>query len=201
MFYDYVRSSGNAEGRGRDIKKRGAEVAAKRKYTTANALCEKINEYFDAISTEEEVERIEFRGTDEDGHKIYEPVPVFKRNGERMMRTVWYTPPTVGGMCQHLGITRKTLSEYARRGGAYAVAVEHARSRVVTYLEEKISDPDIKNVKGVQLALESLLAVLEEEAMITRKKLSTADYASLLAEAAACGFIKKPEEETDADEK
>ena len=175
-------------------------MANKLKYAKAADLADAIDAYFDSISAIEDVQRVVFCGTDENGKKIYTTATVYMRSGEPMQRTVWYTPPTVGGLCLHLGITRKTLGEYARRGGAFALAVERARSVIAAYLEEKISDPDIRNVKGVQLALESLLAVLEEEARATKKKLTTADYTKLLSEAIACGFIGGGEEEADADE-
>ena len=164
-------------------------MAAQLKYKKAADFEAKVNEYFGNISAEEPVMRTDFKGTDADGKKIYRVSPVLMKNGEPMQKTVWYTPPTIGGLCLFLGISRKTFGEYALRGGKYAEAVEDARMKVCAYLEEKISDPEIRNVKGVQLALESLLAVLEEEARATRKKLTTGDYMKLLEEAIACGFI------------
>lgn len=164
-------------------------MAAQRKYKKAELFAEKIDAYFNSICALETVERTVFRGTDDGGKKIYDVEPVYTIDGEAMRKTVWYTPPTIGGLCLFLGISRKTFGEYALRGGKYAEAVEDARMKVCAYLEEKISDPEIRNVKGVQLALESLLAVLEEEARATRKKLTTGDYMKLLEEAIACGFI------------
>lgn len=172
-------------------------MANRLKYKKAADFEAGINEYFENISAEEPVMRTIFDGTDEDGKKIYRVEPVLKPSGAPLTRTVWYTPPTIGGLCLYLGISRKTLGEYAARGGAYGAAVSDARSIVAAYLEEKISDPDIRNVKGVQLALQSLLNTLEEESRVTRKKYTTADYAEILRRAMENGFISAAPEETD----
>ena len=170
-------------------------MANRLKYKKAADFEARINEYFENISAEEPVMRTVFEGTDEEGKKKYRVEPVLKRSGEPLMRKVWYTPPTIGGLCLYLGITRKTLGEYSLRGGSYSEAVSDARSIVAAYLEEKISDPDIRNVKGVQLALQSLLNTLEEESRVSRRKLTTADYKKLLEEAIASGFIEDTEED------
>ena len=172
-------------------------MANRLKYKKAADFEARINEYFESISAEEPVMRTVFEGTDEEGKKKYRVEPVLKRSGEPLMRKVWYTPPTIGGLCLYLGITRKTLGEYSLRGGSYSEAVSDARSIVAAYLEEKISDPDIRNVKGVQLALQSLLNTLEEESRVSRRKLTTADYKKLLEEAIASGFIEDTEEDSE----
>lgn len=161
----------------------------KRKYESSAALAEAIESYFKSISAEEEVVRTVFDGTDDSGNKKYHAEAVLNRNGESMRRIVWYTPPTIGGLCLYLGISRKTFSAYSARK-AYAAAIAHARSVVMAYLEEKISDPDIKNVKGVSLAMETLLSVLEDEKRRAEPvAISTKECAELLREAAACGFF------------
>ena len=161
----------------------------KRKYETPAALAEEIEKYFESISAEEDVVRTVFDGTDS-GKQKYRTEVVLNRQGEPMRRIIWYTPPTIGGLCLYLGISRKTFSAYAARKGAYADAVAHARSVVMAYLEEKISDPDIKNVKGVSLAMETLLSVLEDEKRrVEPVSISGKECAELLREAAECGFI------------
>jgi len=77
-----------------------------RKYTP-NTLKKAVNGYFDSISRL--VPLTEKRNTgrkDSDGHVIYEEVPVLNRLGVQATVLEYLVPPTVGGLCEHLGIHR-----------------------------------------------------------------------------------------------
>lgn len=83
-----------------------------RKYTP-NTLKKAVNGYFDSISRL--VPLTEKRNTgrkDSDGHVIYEEVPVLNRLGVQATVLEYLVPPTVGGLCEHLGIHRSTWADY-----------------------------------------------------------------------------------------
>lgn len=86
-----------------------------RKYTP-NTLKKAVNGYFDSISRL--VPLTEKRDTgrkDRDGHVIYEEVPVLNRLGVQATVLEYLVPPTVGGLCEHLGIHRSTWAAERRK--------------------------------------------------------------------------------------
>ena len=162
-------------------------MAKKKKYASPKSFEEAIEFYFNSICTEETVTSKRWEKTD-DGRWVEQEAPVEDKNGRPLTRVVYVTPPTVGGLCLYLGISRSAFSDYGRRRG-YAEAVENARARILAYLEEKISDPDVRNVKGVTQAMEMLMRAIEEESGRQVRPLTTEERTALLQSAINCGFI------------
>lgn len=129
-----------------------------------------------------------------DGKWIKRTVPVTARSGCPMTKLEWFTPPTVGGLCAHLGISRHTFSALAK-SARFADAAAAARAVITTYLEERISDPEARNIKGVQLSLETLTAAQKDEAAQV-VPMTNAERAELLREMIENGFIDAAERGT-----
>ena len=162
-----------------------------RKFRSAAELAALCDGYFESISAVVPVEREEWeKGAD--GKWIKRTVPVLSRGGCPMTKVEWFTPPTVGGLCAHLGISRHTFAALAK-SAKFAAAVADARAVITTYLEERISDPAVRNIKGVQLSLETLTAAVQKDEAVQAVPMTNAERAALLREMIENGFI-------DADE-
>ena len=113
-----------------------------RKYTP-NTLKKAVNGYFDSISRLVPLTEKKNTGRkDGDGHVIYEEVPVL-------------VPPTVGGLCEHLGIHRSTWADYcdAQLHPEFSDTTTHARGRMRAWLEEQLLTR--KDVKGIVFDLQN----------------------------------------------
>ena len=126
-----------------------------RKYTP-NTLKKAVNGYFDSISRL--VPLTEKRNTgrkDSDGHVIYEEVPVLNRLGVQATVLEYLVPPTVGGLCEHLGIHRSTWADYcdAQLHPEFSDTTTHARGRMRAWLEEQLLTR--KDVKGIVFDLQN----------------------------------------------
>ena len=165
-------------------------MANKRKFENAEALEAAIDKYFNSISAEETATRMAQDGFDDKGKPIYIPVEVKNRNGEPLKRIVWYTVPSIGGLCASLGITPKTLGEYASKGEKYARAVQKARYTVYAYLEEARSNPETRNVKGVSLAMDALSAAIDAESKPKVKPMTHNEYEEALKRMRDSGFLE-----------
>lgn len=83
-----------------------------KKYTE-RTLRKAVEAYFDSITREVAMtEKVDTGRKDADGHKIFENVPVINKRGEQVKITEYLVPPTVGGLCEALGIHRSTWAEY-----------------------------------------------------------------------------------------
>ena len=162
-----------------------------RKFRSAAELAALCDGYFKSISAVVPVEREEWEKS-VDGKWIKRTVPVLSRDGCPMTKVEWFTPPTVGGLCAYLGISRHTFSALAK-SAKFAAAVADARAVITTYLEERISDPAARNIKGVQLSLETLTAAAQKDEAVQAVPMTNAERAALLREMIENGFI-------DADE-
>ncbi len=164
-------------------------MANKRKFENAEEFAEAIDNYFNSISAEEVAIRMVHDGFDDKGKPIFIPKTVENRNGKPLKRIVWYTVPSIGGLCVALGISPKTFSEYAARGGKYGDAAQRARYTVYAYLEEARSNPETRNVKGVELAMNSLTASIEADGKPKEKPMSHNDYEEALRRMRESGFL------------
>lgn len=104
-----------------------------KKYTE-RTLRKAVEAYFDSITREVAMtEKVDTGRKDADGHKIFENVPVINKRGEQVKITEYLVPPTVGGLCEALGIhaapgrntamktrTRSFPTRQRARGGACA---------------------------------------------------------------------------------
>lgn len=117
-----------------------------------------MEQYFSGISRMEPVTiRVPTDQKDRMGHTIYREEPAINDLGEEIQRRVYYVPPTLGGLCDHLGIYRKTWFTYALpdedgKMTACGRVVEMAMDRMEAYLDEQLIVS--KNVRGVQASLE-----------------------------------------------
>lgn len=137
-------------------------MARPRKYTK-KALSAAVDEYFDSISREVPVtEQVDSGQRDERGHVIYEAVPVKNRRGEEMMRLEYLIPPTVGGLCEHLGIHRSTWAAWCdgERFPEFADTTTRARGRMRAWLEEQLLTR--KDVKGIIFDLQNNYGLSEK---------------------------------------
>lgn len=126
-----------------------------RKYTP-NTLKKAVNGYFDSISRLVPLTEKKSTGRkDSDGHVIYEEVPVLNRLGVQAMVLEYLVPPTVGGLCEHLGIHRSTWADYcdAELHPEFSDTTTHARGRMRAWLEEQLLTR--KDVKGIVFDLQN----------------------------------------------
>lgn len=81
-------------------------AARQRQTNTSKALMREVRQYLDSISrTVEVTEQVATREVDEKGHPIYERKPVYNDRGEIIHTREYLVPPTITGICLHLGIT------------------------------------------------------------------------------------------------
>lgn len=103
------------------------------------------------------MEKIYTGERDEKGHLIPIPVPVRNRAGEEMRRLEYLIPPTVGGLCRHLGISRDTWAAYCDREQypEFSDTTTQARERMRAYLEDELLTREGKNVRGIIFNLQA----------------------------------------------
>ena len=126
-----------------------------KKYTE-RTLRKAVEEYFDSITREVAMtEKVDTGQKDADGHKIFENVPVINKRGEQVKITEYLVPPTVGGLCEHLGIHRSTWAEYCDENAhpEFSDTTTHARGRMRAWLEEQLLTR--KDVKGIVFDLQN----------------------------------------------
>lgn len=138
-------------------------MAGERHYRSARALERALEDYFRTIRrTVEVVEMLPTGERDEMGHVVCAPVKVINDKGEVMLRQEYLQPPSVGGACRHLGISRRTWARYGRDadlGGP----IERAKEEMLRWNEEQLLLREGKNVRGVVFNLENNYYAREEK--------------------------------------
>lgn len=115
-----------------------------------------VERYFRSISRMVPLtERVDTGEKDEYGHTVYEERPVRNRLGEPVEMLEYLAPPTVGGLCEFLGIHRSTWYEYsdATAHPEFVETTSRARGRMRAYLEEQLLVR--KDVRGVIFDLQA----------------------------------------------
>ena len=138
-----------------------------RKYT-AKRLREQVERYFDSISRVVPVLVPENTGNlDKFGHEIVKMVPAQNRLGEQIMHTEYLIPPSVGGLCEFLGIHRDTWAEYCdkTKHPEFSDTTTYAQGCIHAYLEQELLTRSGKDLKGVQFNLENNYGYKEQVAM------------------------------------
>ena len=85
------------------------------------------------------------------GHATYKPVQVRTADGKDAWETCWTEPPSIQGLCLHLGIDASTFSRYQKTdpedpdGGKIAEAAKLAKARVEAYLISRLEDKSAAN--------------------------------------------------------
>lgn len=121
-------------------------------YKTARALWKAVEDYFASISREEVV--MEPRDTgelDKYGHKICEMIPALNGRGEKITRTVYLVPPTVGGLTTYIGVSNSTWCRYCSEElhPEFSEVTEWATDRLKNWnFDELMVRPD-KMTKGI----------------------------------------------------
>ena len=117
-------------------------------YSDPVKLAKDCEKYFASISRVETV-------TDGKG----EPIP--NSLGEEVEETVWLKKPSMGDLADFLGITDRTLRNYEQDENLGPV-LEWAKGVCKSWLMGQVTDPSIKNVKGIIFVLENCYGMKEQ---------------------------------------
>lgn len=134
------------------------KAGAPRKYKTAKALRLAVENYFDSITREVVVtEKKDTGQRDENGHVIYEDVPVINKLGKKVIVTEYIVPPTVQGIADFLGIHRSTWDNYCdkEKHPEFFDTTTRARGRMREWREQQILIRPGKDVKGIIFDLQN----------------------------------------------
>lgn len=134
-----------------------------KKYRSDKALREAVEGYFASISRVRQV--MEERRTgelDRYGHFVMELVPVLDGRGQPMMEREFVLPPTVGGLCAHLGISRETWAQYCGLP-QFEETAGWARETLRLYLEQQLLTREGKNLQGVLFSLQNNYGMSEKK--------------------------------------
>lgn len=126
-----------------------------KKYRSDKALREAVEGYFASISRVRQI--MEERRTgevDKYGHFVVEWVPVLDGRGEIMTEREFVQPPTVGGLCAWLGISRETWAQYCGLP-QFGETTTWARETLRFYLEQQLLTREGKNLQGVIFSLQN----------------------------------------------
>ena len=118
----------------------------RKKTYTARSLELAVKRYFASISRKVEMtEQKDLGERDEKGHVILSEVPVVNQLGRQATKIEYLQPPTVGGLCDALGISRSDWEAFGNDPD-YAGPVLLVGDRIRAYLEEMILTK--KDIKG-----------------------------------------------------
>lgn len=151
-----------------------------KKYTRKK-LAEAVDRYFASITRIVTVtELIETGQRDDKGHKIFERRPIVNALGEETRVEEYIVPPTVGGLCQYLGIHRSTWAEYcdAEKHPEFSDTTTRARGRLRTYLEQQLLTR--KDVKGIIFDLQNNHGYAEKRQVELGERASKATSAAFM---------------------
>ena len=129
----------------------------KRKYTE-KSLRKAVLRYFDSICREKTMtEKTPTKDKDAYGHTIYVDTPVLNKLGEPVVETAYLLPPTVGGLCTFLGVTRETWSQWQdeNRFPEFADTIRLAQGRMRAWNEQELLTREGKDVRGIIFNLQN----------------------------------------------
>jgi len=132
--------------------------AGRHKKYTKKALNEAVQAYFESISrTVTATERYETGNKDSDGHAIWGTQDICNDAGEPIRYKEYVLPPTVGGLCSYLVISRETWDSYCdpKRNPQFLDTTTRARGRMFNYCENELLTRPGKDLKGVIFNLEN----------------------------------------------
>lgn len=141
------------------------EVGRYKKYSSDKALREAVEDYFASISREREImEESVTPEKDQWGHFVKEWVPVTNDKGEVMREREYVIPPTVGGLCDHLKISRQTWADYCNPelNPKFRETTAWAREILRGYLEGQLLTRSGKDMKGVIFSLQNNYGMSEK---------------------------------------
>lgn len=122
----------------------------RRRTYSKRALGEAVQAYFDSITREVTIkERVDNGKRDSYGHIIWDLVPVKNNLGEVAKMTEYLVPPTIGGLCLHLGISYATWSRWSNDDNHKDIhpIIEKVRDRMLAWrMEQVLSRKDVKGL-------------------------------------------------------
>jgi len=128
-----------------------------RKYT-GKTLGKAVDAYFRGITRTITVrEQVNTGEKDDHGHWIFTLEDVLNDDGEPVKVRQFVVPPTVGGLCEALGIHRSTWADYCDREKHPELeeATSRARETIQHYLESELLGREGKDLKGVIFSLQN----------------------------------------------
>lgn len=135
----------------------GAAVAREKKYKTDTALRRAVEGYFDSISrTRTVMEAYNTGEKDAWGHFVQELREVRNDAGAAVTEREFVIPPTVGGLCAFLGISRETWARYCdgEENPQFRETARWAREQLLAWREKELLTRPGKDVKGVLFDLQ-----------------------------------------------
>lgn len=115
-----------------------------RRYKTAKQLRRAVHGYFAAISYYVDATReVETGERDQYGHPVTERVKAYNQNGEVPKVLQWIEPPSVLGLCLHLGIHRSTWARWEQDEELQEVCAD-AKMVIEHYLEGRLSERHVQ---------------------------------------------------------
>lgn len=128
-----------------------------RKYTE-RTLRKAVEAYFRGITRTVTLrEQVNTGEKDGWGHWVYELRDICNDAGEPVQVRQFVVPPTVGGLCEFLGIHRSTWADYCdgEKHPEFRELTAWAREVIQHYLESELLGRDGKNLKGVIFSLQN----------------------------------------------
>lgn len=120
------------------------KVGRPKKYKTKKALADAIERYFRSISRTIQAQEA-LTGTE-----------IYNDDGEAIMLTQYIRPPSITGLCLHLGIDRSTWQNYCdeQQHPEFTAITGMTRSRIEAWLEEQLLIRE-KGVQGIIFNLQN----------------------------------------------
>lgn len=169
-----------------------------RKYKSDKELRRMVEAYFASISREKLVMEMYNTGTrDSWGHFIFEWRPVNTDEGTPMRERQFYVPPTVGGLCAFLNISRDTWERYCDREAnpQFTETTEWAREQLLAWREKELLLRGGKQIRGLLFDLQANYGLSEKrtvelgpkaaQAVAQRANIPLSERENLLKEIAA----------------
>lgn len=126
-----------------------------RTYRADKELRRMVEVYFRSISREKLVMEAYNTGQKDGwGHFILKWRPIVDLNGVYIREVEYVLPPTVGGLCRFLGISRSTWAEYCKEP-KFRETTEWAREQMLAWREEQLLRRPGKMLKGLTLDLQA----------------------------------------------
>lgn len=114
--------------------------------------------YLNSISRYRAVtERVPTGERDDKGRMIYEEAPVYNKTGDKVIISEYVEPPTVGGLCAALNISRQTWTLYANHElrPEYTDVTEAIRAELLAWNERELLTRPGPDIKGIVFNLQN----------------------------------------------
>ncbi len=132
------------------------EPCGRKKYRSRRALAEALERYFGTIGrTVDATERYDTGEKDLSGHDVFEERKILNDYGEAIRYREYAIPPTVGGLCEFLGIGLKEWAELCegKTSPDLSDLARGAVDKMHTWSEQQLLTR--KDVKGIIFSLQN----------------------------------------------